>query len=57
MMNGQEIILGVILMICIAWIIRRIHLCYKRIKGENKPCEGCSCGCTKHDDCCLNEKK
>ena len=56
MMNGQEIILGVILMICIAWIIRRIHLCYKRIKGENNPCEGCSCGCTKHDDCCLNKK-
>ena len=57
MMNGQEIILGVILMICIAWIIRRIHLCYKRIKGRNNPCDGCPCGCSKHEDCYLNEKK
>ena len=57
MMNGQEIILGVILMICIAWIIRRIHLCYKRIKGKTSPCEGCPCGCTKHEDCCPIEKK
>lgn len=55
-MNGQEIILGVILLICIAWIIRRIHLCYKRIKEGNNPCNGCPCGCSKYEDCCKNEK-
>ena len=57
MMNGQEIILGIILMICIAWIIRRIYLCYKRIKDKTSPCEGCPCGCTKHEDGCPIEKK
>ena len=57
MMSGQEIILGVILMVCIAWIIRRIHLCYKRIKGKNNPCDGCPCGCSNHEECCPNEKK
>ena len=56
-MGIQEIILGIILTVCIAWIIRRIVLCFKRIRQGNNPCEGCPLGCTKHEKDCPKEKK
>lgn len=56
-MGIQEIILGIIILLCFIWTIRRIVLCFKRIKRGNNPCEGCPCGCTMHKKDCPNEKK
>lgn len=56
-MNSQEIILGIVILVCIAWIIRRTILCFKRINRGGSPCEGCPCGCNTHEGTCPNEKK
>lgn len=56
-MNEQEIIVGIVMLICIMWVIRRTILCIKRIRRKDNPCEGCSCDC--HTACrsCSDEKK
>lgn len=56
-MNIQEIILGIIILVCVVWIIRRTVLCFNRIKRGNNPCEGCPCGCRTRGKNCENEKK
>ena len=56
-MNFQEIIVGIVILVCIVWIVRRTILCFKRIKHGGNPCEGCPCGCNTHGEKCPNEKK
>jgi len=56
-MSEQEIILGIILSVCVAWTVRRIALCFKRIKHGNNPCEGCPMGCNQRRGKCPDEKK
>ena len=56
-MNLQEIIVGILIVGCFGWIIRRIYQIIKEIKGKTPP--ACGCGCS---DCpiagkCQNEKK
>lgn len=41
---AQEIIVGIIALVCIAWTIGRIIRLFKRIKRKENPCEVC-CGC------------
>jgi hypothetical protein len=53
----QEIILGIIILVCIVWVIRRTVLCFNRINHEDTPCEGCPCGCRDRAGKCENEKK
>ena len=55
-MNLQEIIVGILIVGCFGWIIRRIYQIIKEIKGKTPPT--CGCGCS---DCpiagkCQNEK-
>lgn len=40
----QKIIVGIIILACLYWIIKRIHQYFKRISHKENPCEGC-CGC------------
>ena len=56
-MNEQEIIVGVVVLICFVWVVRRTVLCFKRIKQKNNPCEECPCGCNVSKGICPNEKK
>ena len=56
-MNGQEIIVGIVMLVCLAWVVRRTIHCFKRISRKDNPCEGCSCGCSMSGRTCPNEKK
>lgn len=56
-MNEQEIIIGIIMVVCVTWIVRRTILCLKRITRKENPCEGCPCGCNTSAKSCPNEKK
>lgn len=60
-MTGQEIIVGIILLVCVGWIARRMVLCVKRIRRGGHPCEGCGCGCARPchrpADGCEKQKK
>ena len=40
----QNIIVGIIVLGCIGFVIRRITQYFSRIKRKENPCEGCS-GC------------
>ena len=55
-MNEQEIIVGIIILVCVVWIVRRTILCIKRISRKENPCEGCPCGCSMNKHSCPNEK-
>ena len=44
-MNIQEIIIGIVILLCMTWITRRTILCFKRIRFRESPCLGCPCGC------------
>ena len=56
-MSGQEIILGIVILVCTVWVIRRTILCVSRIRRKENPCEGCPCGCSIRGKTCENEKK
>ena len=56
-MNEQEIIVGIVMLVCLIWVVRRTILCIKRIRRKDNPCEGCPCGCNTGRGTCPNEKK
>lgn len=56
-MEMQEIIVGIVLLVCMVWIVRRTVLYFKRIKRKENPCNGCPCGCNTGKGICLDEKK
>lgn len=56
-MNEQEIVVGIVMLVCLVWVIRRTILCFNRIKKKNNPCDGCPCGCKTSHKTCPSEKK
>ena len=56
----QNIIVGIIVLGCIGFVIRRITQYFSRIKRNENPCEGCS-GCDlykkKQENCTKKQVK
>jgi hypothetical protein len=45
-LNGQTIIVGIILLLCVLFVIARLIRFFKKDKAcSDKKCEGCNCGC------------
>lgn len=56
-MNVQEIIVGILIVACFGWIIRRIYQTIRQIKGKIPPTCGCGCDGCPIAQKCQNEKK
>lgn len=56
-MNVQEMIVGILVLVSLLWLIKRIKHYFRQISKDELPCAGCGCaGCPSSGNC-ISEKK